>query len=181
VSVNLETLDFQRLDRSAWKIVHANNRPLPSWVSRDDLYIAAWEGICRAARSFETAKGWNFYTYAYIRALGAVADELRRVTEGTRRMQRAGLNMQPVELEERHVPGSSTADYDLIELESVIDSLPTESMRRVANMALQGAGRAEMAAELGVETSRITRLRGEAAYFLGYRKHHPKYRRRESV
>jgi DNA-directed RNA polymerase specialized sigma24 family protein len=177
VPVDLETLDFARLDKAAWKIVHDNNRPMPSWVSREDLHVAAWEGICHAARSFDSTKGRNFYTYAYIRAFGAVADELRRVTEGSRGMQRAGLNLQRVELEDSHLAGCSTDDHDQVEIKAAIESLPSENHRRVAIMALHGADKAEMAAALGVTTFRVAELRREAAYFMGYRKHHPKYRR----
>lgn len=62
------------------RIAHHLAMRLPSGQSVDDLIQVGMIGLLEASRSYESAQGASFQTYAGIRIRGAMLDELRRQT-----------------------------------------------------------------------------------------------------
>ena len=74
----------------AWK----HRRVCPkSWG--DDIEAAAFEGLVRAARSFEPDNGALFTSYSYFRMRGTILDELRHLANKSRR-QGVDVTVEPL-------------------------------------------------------------------------------------
>ena len=54
-------------------------------VDRDDIVSLAQEGLLLAAGSFDPGKGTSFSSYAWLRVMGHIKDELRKDDYLTRR------------------------------------------------------------------------------------------------
>ncbi|MDH4317889.1 MAG: FliA/WhiG family RNA polymerase sigma factor [Desulfobulbaceae bacterium] len=52
---------------------------VPSFMSRDDMFSAAMEGLIDAANKFDQEKGVQFKTFAEYRIRGAIYDEMRKL------------------------------------------------------------------------------------------------------
>ncbi len=51
---------------------------LPAFMDREDLFEVGVLGLMNAARSYDSSKGAQFKTHAYVNIRGAILDELRR-------------------------------------------------------------------------------------------------------
>jgi len=80
----------------------------PAWVEADALLSAAYLGLVQAARDFDPAQGYRFWSFAVHRVRGAAQDEMRRSDhlprEDRRRVRRIkrvldelGINAREVE------------------------------------------------------------------------------------
>ena len=94
--------------RQARQIARGLFAKAPAWVEADALLSAAYLGLVQAARDFDPAQGYRFWSFAVHRVRGAAQDEMRRSDhlprEDRRRVRRIkrllddlGINAREVE------------------------------------------------------------------------------------
>jgi len=131
----------------------------------DDLLSAGMEGLVHAAKSYDATRGTTFSSHAHRRIHGAMQDYLRsangRGVRGTRSypilvgdwvsFERGAARYEPI------------SEYELNDsIETAIDTLPAQWQYVMRGVYLHERTMGEVGAELGVSTSRVCQIAGEA-------------------
>ncbi|MCB9833553.1 MAG: FliA/WhiG family RNA polymerase sigma factor [Planctomycetes bacterium] len=76
---------------------------LPAFMDREDLFEVGVLGLMNAARSYDSSRGAQFKTHAYVNIRGAILDELRRydIVPRSRRDRMKLFHRSSEELEEQ--------------------------------------------------------------------------------
>lgn len=126
-------------------------------VDRDELLSAGFAGLVEAAHRYRPDRGAAFATYAYHRVVGAMRDELRAPSAGGQEAL-----AETVEDPDPAPDARLAAREALATLDREIRALPSRERELVERCYLGGLSLRTAAAELGLSTSRASRLRRRA-------------------
>lgn len=160
----------------AYALAHRAARKWRRCPFYDDLVSAAMEATVVAAERFDASRGIPLRHYLATRVKGAVIDEFRRLSPGSRRRQDAWpLSLEryaeevgrPVgELRQLAVLDEDVSDdTDVPQLRSLIKELRPQR-RWVLEARLAGCTQDQIAAEMGVSVSRICQIEKAAIHEL---------------
>jgi RNA polymerase sigma factor (sigma-70 family) len=130
-------------------------------LERDDLYAAADEGLCRAARTWRPS-GADFVSYLHSKVMQCVVDEVR-LCHGRR--DRPRIKTVAAEEWELDRPAPERNLARVIDLRAALGRLP-ERTRRMVFAGAAGYSLREIAAAFGVGESRVCQVTVKARKYL---------------
>ncbi|MDH3346577.1 MAG: FliA/WhiG family RNA polymerase sigma factor [Desulfobulbaceae bacterium] len=86
---------------------------VPSFMSRDDMFSAAMEGLIDAANKFDESKGAKFKTFAEYRIRGAIYDEMRKLDWFSRSLREKQSRLSKTMLSLERKLGRSPDDEEM--------------------------------------------------------------------
>ena len=128
-------------------------------ADRDDLVSAGFTGLVEAGHRYRPGHGATFATFAYYRVAGAMGDQLRAVPSPH------GCTGEPADAVEDPTPAADAllaARDALAALARALAALPPRERRLVERCFFDGVSLKIAAGELGLSTSRASRLRHRA-------------------
>jgi RNA polymerase sigma factor (sigma-70 family) len=147
---------------------------VPYHVDTDALWCAAMEGLVRAALAFDGSTGWKFSSWAWLRMVGAMQDEMRRMDPHSRSERKAiksgdesVAEITFCELNEAvYGRGTRTEDHaprvcSRLDFVRCAASLPQRT-RYVLMYRLAGFSMGEIARAYGITESRVSQILKDA-------------------
>ena len=151
-----------------FKIANSIYRAIDRAVELDELVSMGVQGLLEAARRADPSRRDRFIGFAYMRVRGAILDSLGHTATLPRkshRLLRAGRPVaRPVQIDPRILDQVQAGGR--LEIEAAIDGrrawkavseLPPASQQIVRAIYIEGRSLTELAAELGVSVSAISR------------------------
>lgn len=140
----------------------------PPWVACDDLEQAGVIGLLAALRSYDSARGASLANHAWRHARGAILDALRASDPLSRRDRARGLTVRHVDIDAAPEQFDEASDpahvlsrrQDGDRLAAALAALPAQEHAAIA--AALGEGDSQLAAQLGISSTRVVQLRRRA-------------------
>ena len=160
-SVSLTALMCEPIEL-VYRVAAGIERKRGDAVEKSDLLSAGFAGLVEAAHRYQPGRGAAFATFACYRIAGAMRDELRA------RRAREFCDLR--DLDEADEPADPAPSADaalaardvLASLSRALESLPDRERVLIERCYLDGVALSTVAAELGVSSSRASRLRARA-------------------
>jgi len=143
------------------ELAHRFARRYLGLLERDDLYAAADEGLCRAARTWRPSRA-DFASYLHSKVMQCVVDEVRRCHG---RRDRPRIKTVVAEEWEMDRPAPAPDLERLIDLRDALGRMP-ERPRRMVFAGAAGYSLREIAAAFGVTESRVCQVTVKARRLL---------------